>query len=844
MSFAWLKTRVAVAALALVLVGGGSAAFAAGKTYYVDGSATGCGGKACSDSNTGLTEATAFATPQGCVQNMSGGDTCLIKNGTYSRAGDQGYIPGFNFCRTDGSLNGTASQYTTIKNYPGHKPKICATADCAANPPSPAIGVFEVSAGSPSCGYVSFQGLEVQGAIEARTGWGTAPSTGVHHVEIAYNDLHGGFDCDGNYSMVRLEAANHLYVHHNYIHDMDNGGGCGYNSSAAGIKLFVNSDTRVEYNTIVGNSYMVFGVDDKDDSVRNIHRFNRISNTAAAAFRLNAQTASFGEKPADTEIAGNLILGNGITLMMDIARPYIHHNTIIGGAPSINFYFGSTTSNPVTGAVIRDNVGQTSQGNLEITINSWGSRSGDTIDYNRYDSSSSYRGAMYGSGDATYGDIASWRTAMGSGLEAHSTEAAAPVCAWADTTNYTITSGTACKTLSSSGGEVGVYGLTSCVGHTCGAASTPVCGNGVVETGESCDGTNLNGASCTSQGFGGGTLSCNSSCGFDTSACTPVVKCGNGVIDSGEKCDGANLGGATCSSLGFSGGTLSCNSSCALDTSACTSSTPPSTTDECSSPQAGWILCDGFESGTMNYWKDDLSDDGGRLAAVSGANAYTGGYVGRQTQITGGTGGWGTKYFGDHPLLSSPGGQVSDFYLRSMVRFSAGYSWPTGTNKMFVVAAFESWSASYPQPLSYSPYYVIFDVDSTGRPQLEVHRKVGSDVWRTLAQNIGTPVALTTGAWHELQIHLKLNTPGAADGVAEIWIDGVRKAAFADVDFRSTYTTRGWNHLLLSPYGNPSSPANQTQDWDNIVGSTSFITWAGTNAAPNNVQKLIRVDVH
>ena len=50
--------------------------------------------------------------------------------------------------------------------------------------------------------------------------------------------------------------------------------------------------------------------------------------------------------------------------------------------------------------------------------------------------------------------------------------------------------------------------------------------------------------------------------------------CGNGVVDqSSEDCDGSDLDGATCASLGFSGGTLSCSSSCKYVTSACTGST-------------------------------------------------------------------------------------------------------------------------------------------------------------------------------------------------------------------------------------------------------------------------------
>jgi len=50
--------------------------------------------------------------------------------------------------------------------------------------------------------------------------------------------------------------------------------------------------------------------------------------------------------------------------------------------------------------------------------------------------------------------------------------------------------------------------------------------------------------------------------------------CGDGFIDTGETCDASNLNGATCVSQGFVGGAISCNSTCtALDTSSCTAST-------------------------------------------------------------------------------------------------------------------------------------------------------------------------------------------------------------------------------------------------------------------------------
>lgn len=46
------------------------------------------------------------------------------------------------------------------------------------------------------------------------------------------------------------------------------------------------------------------------------------------------------------------------------------------------------------------------------------------------------------------------------------------------------------------------------------------CGNDIAEGGEACDGLDLNGNSCTSNGFSGGDISCSVSCTINTSMCT------------------------------------------------------------------------------------------------------------------------------------------------------------------------------------------------------------------------------------------------------------------------------------------------------------------------------------
>lgn len=104
-----------------------------------------------------------------------------------------------------------------------------------------------------------------------------------------------------------------------------------------------------------------------------------------------------------------------------------------------------------------------------------------------------------------------------------------------------------------------------------GTDTGPVCGNGIAESGEDCDGEDLESETCVGLGWAAGELGCTKSCVYDTSACTDST-CGNGIVDEGEQCDGLDLNGFDCGSLGYVGGDLHCDPvTCTYDTSWCTS---------------------------------------------------------------------------------------------------------------------------------------------------------------------------------------------------------------------------------------------------------------------------------
>ncbi len=109
------------------------------------------------------------------------------------------------------------------------------------------------------------------------------------------------------------------------------------------------------------------------------------------------------------------------------------------------------------------------------------------------------------------------------------------------------------------------YDLSVCTGGRCGDGLLQV------DRGEKCDGANLDDQTCSSQGLGGGTLSCKTNCRFEVSRCELAAQCGDNVAASPyEPCDGTDLDDKTCADLGFFGGILACRSDCAdFDTSGC-----------------------------------------------------------------------------------------------------------------------------------------------------------------------------------------------------------------------------------------------------------------------------------
>ena len=114
-------------------------------------------------------------------------------------------------------------------------------------------------------------------------------------------------------------------------------------------------------------------------------------------------------------------------------------------------------------------------------------------------------------------------------------------------------------------GTVGPFYCTSeCIWYD-GYCRDDACGNYATDQGEVCDHLVT---TCSSLNHGNGLAFCSFDCGgYDLSNCSDFQNCGNNTIEFREKCDGNSV---SCASLGYGPGTADCRSDCAgFDASTC-----------------------------------------------------------------------------------------------------------------------------------------------------------------------------------------------------------------------------------------------------------------------------------
>lgn len=242
-------------------------------------------------------------------------------------------------------------------------------------------------------------------------------------------------------------------------------------------------------------------------------------------------------------------------------------------------------------------------------------------------------------------------------------------------------------------------------------------------------------------------------------------------------------------------------------------------------PPSGTLLFEDWEQNNLNNWDDDFIQGD---TTIDTNPVYADSYAVKQRSSNAGN---LVHFFGDHPGVDQD--MVTDVTVEAYIYPDPSFSWPSSDMKLWIMNSFESWSANYTlaegrgKPHKWAPYYMTISVDGSGQPFGQLTRADGlggaGDLWHNFWQNVGSPVALTPGAWNKIKFRLKLNSLGAADGIFQLWVNDELKCDYSNMNFRGTYSDYGWNHLMMSMHASPSHPQSQWISRDNI----SLISGAG-----------------
>lgn len=113
-------------------------------------------------------------------------------------------------------------------------------------------------------------------------------------------------------------------------------------------------------------------------------------------------------------------------------------------------------------------------------------------------------------------------------------------------------------------------------------------------------------------------------------------------------------------------------------------------------------------------------------------------------------------------------------HLRWYQRWSPGFIWEPSATKMVILRPMGGYPQFYPEVLWANGQLAI---------QAQVIAEANWDS-RNFYQNVGVPVVFGPDRWYCIEVFVKLNRPGSADGELAAWIDGELKLSYAGRRFR------------------------------------------------------------
>lgn len=265
----------------------------------------------------------------------------------------------------------------------------------------------------------------------------------------------------------------------------------------------------------------------------------------------------------------------------------------------------------------------------------------------------------------------------------------------------------------------------------------------------------------------------------------------------------------------------------------------------CKDLQGNVIFCDDFESDepvANRYFGYD--DNQGEFVRMKGAGVN--GSYGMRVKWQKGEVFAGTlqKAIGRSPdpkmdKAAFPDKDFSEIYWRIDLKNQAGWQGGGGDKlSRATIIAGKAWQQAMIAHIwsggkDSSKNYLVMDPasgidDSTGKLVTTRYNDFTNLRWLGNAMgNIPLFSTENTGRWNCIVAHVKLNTPGKADGVFEFWINDTLQAARYDLNWLAGWTGKPdsykINAVFFENYWNQGSPRDQERYFDNILITTTPI---------------------
>lgn len=251
-----------------------------------------------------------------------------------------------------------------------------------------------------------------------------------------------------------------------------------------------------------------------------------------------------------------------------------------------------------------------------------------------------------------------------------------------------------------------------------------------------------------------------------------------------------------------------------------------------SAQETGLPFSDDFENGLSRWPNSGLQTS--TVRATSPTHSVAGNAVSGGTDSS-----WLLHYWGDTNTESPgslpcgadcPGGATPEvtfgfrFYLDADPSLAdAPYGGYELHRKIAILGSFVDWNAGFGSNQSNSAYYFSLPLGNFGGGRgLDLafnswrrHNNAGQQIADVVDSAVAYD-AIFPRQWYDVRVRARLNTPGSADGVLQLWLDGNLVIDRQDMNFRGGYTQQTWNYLMLLDNGDGPSPGTVRYFWDDV----------------------------